>query len=143
MEYLPLEETKNNPQADKANENKFDNYKIEIIYYWITQKVQPNKNIDYEILKETIIEKIGSLPEILEDKTSYINEDAEAFLREITGHIEFSSNLKYFIVNKGRKLFSTLKNLFLFSGFIFFVLYQIEIRKQAGDNSFVYSHRLS
>ena len=134
----PLDETKNNPEADNLNENKFDNFKIEIIFYWITQKVQPNKNIDYEILKETIIEKIGSLPEVLEENTTHIKEEQKAFLTEVVGHIEFSSKLKYFIVNKGRKLFSLLKNLFLFSGFLFFVLYQIEIRKESGDKSFVF-----
>lgn len=134
----PLEETKNKTETDEANESKYDNYKMEILYYWVTQKVKPYKNIDYEILKETILEKIGSLPDVLEDNTTYINEDQEAFLNEVAGHLEFSSNIKYFIINKGRRLFSIIRTLFLLSGFIFFVLYQIEIRKESDDYFFVY-----
>ncbi|MBM7024070.1 hypothetical protein, partial [Treponema sp. Marseille-Q4523] len=59
----PFDENK----AENAENKEIDDYKIEIIYYWITQKVFPNKNIDYNILKEKIIKIIGLLPEILED----------------------------------------------------------------------------
>ena len=121
-----------------ANGPAFDDYKIEIIYYWMTQKVFPNKNIDYEILKEKILNTIGALPEILEDDTTFVNSDQEEFLKEISGRIEYSSPVKFFMVNKGRKLFFHLKNLFILAGFFFFILYQIEIRKENENPSFIY-----
>lgn len=138
------EETNDQEQAsrDENTENintpVFDDYKIEIIYYWMTQKVLPNKNIDYELLKEKIINTIGSLPEILEDNTTFINSEQEEFLKEILGRIDYSSPLKFFIVNKGRKLFSNLKNLFILLGVFFFILFQIEIRKEYENPSFKY-----
>ena len=55
----------------------------------MTQKVFPNKNIDYEILKEKILNTIGALPEILEDDTTFVNSDQEEFLKEISGRIEY------------------------------------------------------
>ena len=117
---------------------EFDDYKIEITYYWITQKVFPNKNIDYNILKEKILETIGSLPEILEDKTTFIQKEQHEFIKEILGRIDYSSSFKYFIIHKGRKLFSILKNLFITIGIMFFILFQIEIRKEYDDFSFIY-----
>ena len=132
------EQSSDEKNAEDINNSAFDDYKLEIIYYWITQKVFPNKNIDYEILKETILKTIGSLPEILEDKTTFVNSDQEEFLKEILGRIDYSSPLKFFIVNKGRKLFSNLKSLSILAGIIFFILFQIEIRKEYDDPSFEY-----
>ncbi len=128
------DETKDEDSSDEF----FDDYKINIIYYWMTQKVLPNKNIDYEILKERIIKTIGSLPEILEDKTTYINNDQEEFLKEILGRIDYSFPLKYFIINKGRKIFSSLRWLAIFIGIFCFALFQIEIRKEYDNPSFTY-----
>ena len=65
------EESIDEENKENTNGSEFDDYKMEIIYYWITQKVLPNKNIDYEILKETIIKTIGLLPEILEDMSGH------------------------------------------------------------------------
>lgn len=133
------EESIDEENKENTNGSVFDDYKMEIIYYWITQKVLPNKNIDYEILKETIIKTIGLLPEILEDETTFVNSEQEEFLKEILGRIDYSSPIKFFIVNKGRKIFSILKSLFIFSGVFFFTLFQIEIRKEYEGPSFLYS----
>ena len=109
------EESIDEDNSENTNSTVFDDYKMEIIYYWITQKVLPNKNIDYEILKEKIVKSIGSLPEILEDKTTFVNNEKKEFLKEILGRIDYSSPIKFFAVNKGRKLFSNLK--FYFKGY--------------------------
>ena len=132
------EESINEDNSENTNSTVFDDYKMEIIYYWITQKVLPNKNIDYEILKEKIVKSIGSLPEILEDKTTFVNNEKKEFLKEILGRIDYSSPIKFFAVNKGRKLFSNLKSLFIFAGVFFFTLFQIEIRKEYESSNFMY-----
>ena len=121
-----------------TNDKKFDNYKFEIIYYWVTQKVLPNKNIDYNILKEIIIRTIGSLPEILENNTTFIQKEQSEFVKEVLGRAEFSSPLKYFIITKGQKLFSGLKNVFIIIGIAFFILFQFEIRKEIDKFGFFY-----
>ena len=130
----PFDENK----AENTDKKETDDYKIEIIYYWITQKVFPNKNIDYNILKEKIIKTIGLLPEILEDKTTFIQKEQDEFLKEILGRIEYSSSFKYFIIHKGRKLFSILKNLLIIIGIMFFILFQIEIRKEYDNFGLIY-----
>ena len=132
------EESIDEDNSENTNSTVFDDYKMEIIYYWITQKVLPNKNIDYEILKEKIVKSIGSLPEILEDKTTFVNNEKKEFLKEILGRIDYSSPIKFFAVNKGRKLFSNLKSLFIFAGVFFFTLFQIEIRKEYESSNFMY-----
>lgn len=121
-----------------TNDKEFDNYKFEIIYYWVTQKVLPNKNIDYNLLKEQIIKTIGSLPEILEDNTTFIQKEQSEFVKEVLGRAEFSSPLKYFIITKGQKLFSGLKNVFIIIGIAFFILFQFEIRKEIDKFGFFY-----
>ncbi|MCR5762541.1 MAG: hypothetical protein K6G00_04075 [Treponema sp.] len=131
-------ESADEDNSENTNSSIFDDYKMEIIYYWMTQKVLPNKNIDYEILKEKIIKTIGSLPEVLEDNTTFINTDQEEFLKEITGRVDFSSPLKFFIVNKGRKLFSILRSLLILSGVVLFILFKIEIRKEQNNPNFIY-----
>ena len=130
----PFDENK----AENAENKEIDDYKIEIIYYWITQKVFPNKNIDYNILKEKIIKTIGLLPEILEDKTTFIQKEQDEFIKEILGRIEYSSSFKYFVIHKGRKLFSILKNLLIIIGIMFFILFQIEIRKAYDNFGLIY-----
>ena len=89
------EESIDEDNSENTNSTVFDDYKMEIIYYWITQKVLPNKNIDYEILKEKIVKSIGSLPEILEDKTTFVNNEKKEFLKEILGRIDYSSPIKF------------------------------------------------
>lgn len=116
----------------------FDYYKYQIINYWITQKVNPCKNIDYNILKEIIIKKIGKLPDILVDATTCMAEDSEAFLTEVLGRIEYSFQIKYLLVTKSRRLASLFRNLFRFIAIAFFILLQIEIRKEADKYSAVY-----
>lgn len=132
------EESTADEKSENTNSSVFDDYKMEVIYYWITQKVLPNKNIDYEILKETIIKSIGSLPEILEDNTTFVNTEQDEFLKEILGRIDYSSPIRFFLVNKGRKVFSNLKRFFIFLGIFFFTLVQIEIRKEYDNSSSIY-----
>ncbi len=121
-------------EDDDNKSNSFNYYKYEIIYYWITQKVNPNKNIDYEKLKEKILSKIGNLPEILEDDTSYLNNDSKHFLKEVLGKIEYSPRLKYLLVTKSRQITSFLKTLFSIVGFVFFIKFQILIRQVSKED---------
>ena len=116
----------------------FDNYKFDIIYYWVTQKVIRRNDIDYNILKEKIISKIGALPEVLEDNTTFVQKEQTELLKEVLGRLEYSSWLKFFVINKGRKLSQSMKSLLVLIGFAFFVLFQIEIRKQSDEFGVIY-----
>lgn len=117
-------------QADSETEDDkgIDDYNFQIIYYWVTQKVFPNKNIDYDILEKRIVKTIGLLPEVLTDETTYVQNDQEEFLKEVLGRVDCSSPLKYFVVNKGRKIFASLKTLLIFAGIVLFIMYQVQIR---------------
>ena len=118
--------------------SKSDDYKFEITYYWITQKVNPQNNIDYDILKNIMLQNFQKLPEVLEDPTTFVNEDAEELLKEVMGHVDYSSPVKFFVINKGRKLLDFLRYILLIAGLICFFLFQIEIRKDTDDYSFFY-----
>lgn len=121
-----------------SDENGFDYYRFDIIYYWVTQKVIRRNDIDYNILKEKIINTIGSLPEVLEDGTTFAQKDQTELLKEVLGRLEYSSWLKFFVINKGRKLSQSMKSLFTVIGFALFVFFQIEIRKQTDEFGFFY-----
>ena len=58
----------------ETEQDSFSRYKFDIIFYWVTQKVEPNKNIDYDKLKEKILKIFGKLPEILEDNTTNLKQ---------------------------------------------------------------------
>ena len=124
--------------AVDSDEKGFDYYKFEIIYYWVTQKVIKRNDINYDSLKEKIISAIGSLPEILENGATFVQKEQTALLKEVLGRLEYSSWLKFFVINKGRKLSQSMKSLFTVIGFAFFVLFQIEIRKQVDEFGFLY-----
>lgn len=129
-----FEEKVDSEDIYKLDKDTFSNYQFDILYYWISQKVKPNINIDYDKLKEKILKIFGKLPEILEDDTSYLNTDSENFLMEVLGRIEYSSVIKYLFVTKNRKFAFFLKTLFLIIGIVFFIKFQIAIRQVESSN---------
>ena len=135
---LDKEPEENDSEDEKSDNSEFDTYKFNIAYYWITQKVQKRKNIDYDKLKEKIILNFQNVPEILEDSTTHVQEDQIEFLTEVLGHVDYSSPLKYRLVNRGRKYSNWIKNLLLLAAVIFFILFQIEIRKDTDEHSMLY-----
>lgn len=132
------EEESDITEVGATNIPEFGDYKIEILYYWISQKVHRNDNIDYDILKEKLIQNFQTLLEILEDSTSFVQEDQNALLKEVLGRVDYSTPVKFFVINKGRKISSWLKTLLLVLGIICFIFFQIEIRRNSDEYSFCY-----
>ncbi len=128
------EEEEKLEEDDEYVEDTFSSYKIDILFFWITQKVKPNKNIDYEKLKEKIIKTFGKIPEILKDDTTYLNTESQNFLEDVLGSVEYSSVIKYLLVTKSRKIASLSRTGFAISGIIFFVKFQIAIRLNETNN---------
>lgn len=130
-----LEDDVDFEESDETEQDSFSSYKFDILFYWITQKVKQNSNINYDKLREKIVKTFGELPDILEDDTTYLNTESEKFLKEVLGRIEYSSVVKYLFVTKNRKIVSFLSILFSIIGIVFFVKFQIAIRQVETNNT--------
>ena len=64
-------------RTKKADAREFDAYKFDIIYYWVSQKVNKRNDIDYDILKAKIIKNFNTLPDVVEDATIFVIEEQE------------------------------------------------------------------